>query len=275
MNPDDSLNPEDLLELFDKIISDNPYHKRIAVKPLCDYYKGLFLIIGTKFFESDKKLLMKYGLKTRWDFIKIRLKPIESCKEWDHLIYSLDDIRNKVEHNDEFIPNIKDLKKARTEISLFRKWVIDSSKEFFQNIKNLPFKDRFYSEFEWAEREAEAVLHEFGEDPYISFELDSRWNDLSILKEVMEKRLLKVDRIKEIEYEDLNNLLQIKGLISYFRGKEDMLLHLNICPKCGGKIISTNTPFGGTPDDPEPDGVYYRVGCENCDYYLDDDTIYT
>ena len=274
MNNTKTHKPEDLLKLFDKIISENPYHRRVSVKPICDYYKGLLLIIGTKFFESDKKLLMKYGMKTRWDFIKIRLKPIVSCKEWDHIIYTLDDIRNKVEHNDDFSPNINDLQNFRAEISKFQKWIVDSGKDFFKKSKNLTFKDRFHSEFEWVIREAEALLHEFGDEPYISFKLDTRWSNISILKDTMKERLMQVDKIKEIEYDDLSNLLQLKELISLFRGREDMVLHLNRCPKCGGNIINTTQHFGGTRDDPEPDGFYYRVGCEKCDYYLDDGTEY-
>lgn len=274
MNDKDQYSPDDLLILFDKIISDNPYYRRVAVKPLCDYYKALLLKIAVTYFECDKKLMMNHGLLTRWNFIKIRLQTeVKDCDQWDDIFTKLNEYRNQVEHGDEIFPKKKELKDLRDKIPEFQKWIITNSRQFFKKIKNLSFKDRFYSEYEWIIREADALLHEFGDDPHISFEFDSRWNNVSVLKDAMKEKLTQVDKIKEIEYDDLNNLLQLKELISLFRGREDMLLHQSRCPKCGGKITSTNTSFGGTPDDPEPDGIYYRVGCEKCDYYLDSDTI--
>lgn len=72
---------------------------------------------------------------------------------------------------------------------------------------------------------------------------------------------------------NLEKLIQIAKIISDFKGKEEILLRYSICPKCGGKVRETQRRFGGTEDDPMPDGVYLRVGCEKCDYELHSETI--
>ena len=101
------------------------------------------------------------------------------------------------------------------------------------------------------------------------------YTELSKLKE----KLLNIKK-KGIEGV-ITNLSDLKIIIESIEKKERIdgekwaMVGRNICPKCGSKIKQTQTNFGGNEDDPEPDGIYYRVGCEKCDFYLEEDTIYT
>ena len=139
---------------------------------------------------------------------------------------------------------------------------------------NLSFKDQFYIEIKNAIREADALHSEFGNDPFISFDYDSRWDDMISLSEEMRKKLPTRNQSKQLTNEELINFIRLKELIAYFDGKQDMMLYKNLCPVCGNRITTQNHSIGGTREDPEPDAIYYRVGCEKCNYYLDDDTIY-
>jgi len=266
--------PEDLLLLYDKIISNNPYHIRCSVKPIYDYYKGLLLSIGETFCHIDRKTLIKYGLKVRWDFIKVKLQSVDSCEEWDKIIYPLDENRHRVEHNDNYIPDKKILDKIRRESSNYKKWLEKTGSEYFKISKNFTFKESFYQNLKIYVKECEMLVEKFGKEPYISYLLEDVWEQIPVQLDQLHKRLEKLNKLKEITPSDLENLLILVKIISKFEAREDILLKHYICPKCGGEIVEDNIPFGSSPEDTEPNGIYYRVGCNKCDYYIDSDTIY-
>lgn len=129
-------------------------------------------------------------------------------------------------------------------------------------------------------REAEWIIQEYGEKPPYaakpdySAELEEYpYQQLSELVQALQERLKNIAKLEDIERTDLEKLIQVVKLVSHFRGKEGVLLRYSVCPKCGGKIKETQRYFGGTCDDPEPDGLHYRVGCEKCDYELNSETI--
>lgn len=263
---------EDLLSHFDNTISDNPLLIRCAVTPLYEYYNKLLFEIGKNFCEFDEKLLIKYGLKTRWSFISFKLQKIEDCSYGRKIITKLDFERNEVGHNDKHIPNINDLKKIRKKSSDFKKWVIDIGKKYQEKNKNFTFKEKFYDDYFFTIKDGDSLIREFENNPYISFEYENLWNELRNTVRKLYSPIIKFNKLEDIKKSDLDNLLFMTKLIWRFKGREDMILHLNRCPKCGGKIIETSREFGGTIDDPEPDGFHYRVGCEKCDYYIDKGT---
>ena len=79
----------------------------------------------------------------------------------------------------------------------------------------------------------------------------------------------------ELKKSDLDNLLFITRLVARFQGRDDMLVHLNRCPKCGGNIRQTSHTIGyKSYDSDEPTGEKYRIGCDKCNYTLDEDTVY-
>ena len=80
-------------------------------------------------------------------------------------------------------------------------------------------------------------------------------------------------KLENIERLDLERLVQLVKTISYFRGKEAVLLKHSVCPKCGGITKETDEYLGGTYDDPEPRGMHVRIGCEKCNYELCNETI--
>lgn len=264
----------DLLQHFDNHVKKTKHSRRASVSYLWDAYMKLLFVVGVKLCDLYEESLDSVHLARRWRQIRKPLSVIGNPDDWNYLITKLDGVRNRVNHNSEFVPKLDELNQIREKAPDFKKWIIKTGKDFFKKNKNLTLNEKFYSEYEWAIREAEVHLNTFGDNPYISFEFDTRWDEMKNLKNTMKERLIKTDRIKEIQKDDLSYLLNLKELISIFSGREDMVLHLNRCPKCGEKIINTTQYFGGTRDDPEPDGFHYRVGCEKCDYFLDDGTEY-
>ncbi|OGM10732.1 hypothetical protein A2Z22_00750 [Candidatus Woesebacteria bacterium RBG_16_34_12] len=87
----------------------------------------------------------------------------------------------------------------------------------------------------------------------------------------MQDRLKKIEKLDDIERTDLEKLIQLVKIVYNFKGKEEILLKYSVCPKCGDKIKETQQYIGGSAED-EPAGVYYRVGCQKCDYLIHDET---
>jgi uncharacterized protein with PIN domain len=90
------------------------------------------------------------------------------------------------------------------------------------------------------------------------------------LPEILEN----IKNLEDTKRSDLESLIQLVKIVNNFKGREEVLLRFSVCPKCGGKIEETEHYVGGdTEDQPEPTGVYIRVGCQKCDYLIHDDII--
>lgn len=154
------------------------------------------------------------------------------------------------------------------------------SELFPKKMRSYGFKQSFYQITNFYLREAEALFSEYGESPpYVSksdysieFE-DSSYQQLTELGNLLNDRLQKIKKLEDIERTDLEKLIQLVKIVYNFKGKEEILLRYSVCPKCGDKIKETQEYIGGgTENNPEPTGVYYRVGCQKCDYLLHDET---
>jgi len=144
--------------------------------------------------------------------------------------------------------------------------------------KNYTFKDTFYKYSEHYITEAKIILSEFGENtPYAVCDelefLEDAYQQLPILMTYL-KRRIQLSKLENIEVMDLENLIKIVKIVSNFKGNEETLMSNGICPKCGGEIKETQTYFGGgTEYQPEPDGIFIRIGCQKCDYEVYQDII--
>lgn len=99
------------------------------------------------------------------------------------------------------------------------------------------------------------------------------YEELKGFAKILEQTLVQVKGEEGVERSTLSNLITVVQIIGTSRGKEETLLTFSLCPKCRGKITETQNEFGGDECNPEPTGIFYRVGCEKCDYVVHTDTI--
>lgn len=263
------------LRIFDSLKLSDITERRMACKPLYDFFQILVKEAGVGLLGLDKNSLSVYHLKTRWENIKIHLSFIEDPKPWDSLINGMHNIRSKVEHDDYYDPEAGNLKRIRKKAPEFQEWLFRIAKEYYKKSKNLSFKQSFYRMLDYYARDAEWLISEYGEKtPHVAesdFSILSGKDSYLELKELAEasrKRLASASEIADLERSDLDNLINLVRIISKIKGKEEILLNYSVCPKCGGKIVETQHEFGGSEYDPAPTGFVYRIGCEKCDYVI-------
>jgi hypothetical protein len=269
------------LETYDDLQKEDFVSRRTASKPLYDYFQRLLLEIGVRLCDYKRERFSNFHLKTRWTEIKKAVSQIDekATNNWDNIIFLINNIREKVEHDDDYDPPIKDLEKVREKAPEFHKWVINAGKRYYQESESFSLLQSFrYRLFEY-KNYAEWILEEYGENPHIASEYgyidkfkDVTYKNLPDIIEQTEKRSKEIDNIKDITKDDFDLLIGLVEFIAEFRCRESNLISKAICPKCGGKITDTGQYVGGGSEEP-PSGVYRRVGCEKCDYILHEETI--
>lgn len=270
----------DILDTFDSIDLDTEYKKRVAVKPLYDYFQILILEVAVHLCGLNRNSMRNYHLKTRWDMIKRCLRLTEDPESWDALIYGLQKMRSSIEHNDYKLPSKVALLQTRKRAQQFKEWLLKVGKQYHKESKGFSFIQKFSVVSDWYIVQADWFLHKYGKEPPYSVKTDillpekeDTYKRLESLKNSIESRTREIDDIKDLKKEDLDNLVELVKEIERLDARENVFLQFNTCPKCGGKIVETETEFGGTPDDPMPSAITYRIGCENCDYEVVSETI--
>lgn len=267
-----------ILKTFDELKLDNIHERRMACKPLHDYFLQLIRFTGINYCDMKESFINMASLKSRWENIKNCLEYIDDPKPWDWIVDGLHRIRVQVEHHDHYDPKKEKLLKIRDEAPKFKDWILKVSMDYHLQSKNYTLIDTFHKHSVHYITEAKVILSEFGENtPYAArdeFEFfEDTYQQLPILIQYFKKRI-QLSNLENIEVADLENLIKIIKIVSNFRENEETLMSNGICPKCGGEIKETQTHFGGgTECQPEPDGIFIRVGCQKCDYELHQDTI--
>lgn len=264
----------ELLEFFDYSKKNNFYEKRIVSKSLYEYYQRVLLAVGLHLCSLNKESLRICHLKTLWNMIKPCLSYIDpNLRKWEELIYNINGIRSRIEHNLEYEPPLENLKDIRKEAPKFRDWILDVAKKYYKESKNFTFKEAFKNNLSFYIQEVELLIHEFGENLKTQnpFEKEEYENLPSLIKR-LKKKEKEISNLDDISSDDLTDLITLVKIINKFRGKEEVLLSQSICPQCGGKIKETQKETGGRYDEP-PTAVHLRVGCEKCDYTLHTETI--
>lgn len=268
-----------ILKAFDELKLDNIHKRRMACKPLHDYFLQLIRHTGINYCEIEKSFINMASLKSRWENIKYCLEYVDDPKPWDETVDAVHKIRVKVEHSDHYDPQADILLKIREEAPKFKNWLLKVSMEYKLQSKNYTFIDTFYKYSEHYITEAKMICSEFGENtPYaVRAEFDfskDTYQQIPILRNYLKKRM-QLSKLENIEVQDLENLIKLVKIVCNFRGNEESLMSNGICPKCGAEIKQTQSYFGGGKEyKPEPDGVFIRVGCQKCDYEIHQDTIY-
>lgn len=269
-----------LLEIFDRQELNDIHGRRTAYRPLYDYFLKLVTDIATTFCDLRKETLQSSQLYGRWDAIQNCLSLIDNPNTWDKLIREINDIRNKVEHKDDYDPKEESLKEIRAQVIKFEEWISRVAKEYYKKSKAFTVKEYFYIISSNYITRAESIIHEYGEKPpFIAENYSSEfevfpYQQLPELIKTLHERLKKIATLEDIERTDLEKLIQLVKIVNKLKGREEVLTHFPVCPKCGGEIKETHENLGGnTEEQPEPYGVYIRVGCQKCDYLIHDETI--
>ena len=268
-----------LLNEYDELMLKN-FNMRIVYKPLYDYFMILVKEVGIKYIGLDNNIFGPQ-LNGRWNNIEIFLKEIDSdTKTWNGYLNNLHKLRNLVEHNDCYIPSKKNLQQIRGVVPEFTKWITATGVKYYQESKNFTFIKSFYHINQNHMKNAEMLIHEYGEEPpYFDnpykIETDSGgYSQLVPLIYQIKERSNKIYSQKDIKRTDIDCLLKLVQITSFLKGREDIILMNNLCPKCGDKLKEINHYFGGNESDPQPVGVHWKYGCSNCDYYVEQDTEY-
>jgi hypothetical protein len=151
------------LTLFDSLPLNNASQRRMATKPLYDFFQILLREIGVSLLGLDKNSFAVYHLRTRWNNIKIHLSTVENPGTWDALVNEVGNIRERVEHDDYYDPNPGALKRIRKKAPEFKEWLVNAGKEYYRKSKNFTFKQSFYQLLNSYILEAEWIVREFGE----------------------------------------------------------------------------------------------------------------
>lgn len=271
---------EGVLTTFDSMNLENEHDRRVAVKPLYDYFQILILEVAVHLCGLNRNSMKNCHLKSRWDMIKSALLLIEDPTRWDELINRLQNTRSSVEHNDYEVPSKVALDDTRKQAPMFKEWVVAIGQKYLKESKGFSFIQEYFGLSRWYITQAEWTLDQYGEKPpyavrtySVSEEEKHSYGMLESLKERLNSRIPEIHYMNDLKKEDLNDLVQLIKETERLDAKETVLLHFNVCPKCGGKVGETETSVGGSIDDPMPTAVIYRVGCEKCDYELHSETI--
>jgi len=143
------------LKAFDGLQLSNVTERRMAFKPLYDFFQILLREVGVTFLSFDKNTFAVYHLKTRWRNMKAHLSIIENPMKWDWLVKRVSDIRERIEHDDYYDPDPRALQKIRREASGFKVWLVNVAREYYKRPKNLTFKQSFNRMLDSYVREAE------------------------------------------------------------------------------------------------------------------------
>jgi hypothetical protein len=205
---------------------------------------------------------------------------IEDPNQWNDLVYGLNNMRSRVEHNDYRYPSKTALSGLRSQAEEFKDWILKVGRLYHSKSERFSFAQKYSALSRWYIGEADWMLHLYGERiPYVAQRgyvpsgEEHPYEKLKSARDVLESRIREIGGIDDIKHDDLDNLVDLVREVERLKAKEEILLQQSVCPKCGGKIVQTERAVGGSPDDPMPYAVLYRVGCNKCDYELDRETI--
>jgi len=269
-----------ILHTFDSFDLDKEYQRRTSVKSIYDYFQILILEVGVHLCGLNRNSLKHCHLKTRWDMVKSCLELIEDLKRWDDLVHALHKIRSSTEHTDYEVPSKTALLQIRQRTPEFMDWILRVGKQYYGESEGFTFIQKYSLLSRWYIGQADWMIHLFGDEtPYcVEREIvlpgeEHPYKRLKPLRDALESRNREIGGVDDLTQDDLSNLVELVKVIERLDARESVLLQKNVCPKCGGKIVSTQREVGGSPDDPQPYAVICRIGCENCDYVVDSETI--
>ena len=274
-------NLQEIVTILDSLNLDEKYQRRVAAKLLYDYFQMLTLEVAVNHCDLTRASISNRDLGARWKIVTDRLRLVEDPKQWDRSIEELSNMRDRVEHIDYEYPKKSSLERIRGVAPDFANWIIKAGKEYYKKSSGWSFIQKFVLVSQSYIAQAEWMLHMYGEEPPYSTKSDIvlpgedlPYKGLATLKNNLDIRTRELDKTEKLKNEDIDNLVDLIREVERLDAKESILLTLNICPKCGGKVVETQENITNENlEDPEVYAINYRIGCEKCDYVLESETI--
>jgi len=268
-----------ILASFDSIDLDDEYKRRLAVKPLYDYFQRILLEVGNQLCGLYRNSLRNCHLGARWAAVKGALETIEDASKWDKLVSTIHNERMSSEHNDYSSPPKQALLDVRKQAVEFANWTLNIGQKCHEKSKGFTFIQEYAAISRWYVGEAERIVTELGEAPpfcvkedYYLVGAENSYSRLKTLNDAVGSRSLSVRSVDELTKEDLGSLIDLIRVVERVDASENVVLSQSKCPKCGGNIGETQKYVGGSEEE-EPHAIFYRVGCDKCDYVFDTKTI--
>ncbi|MCL4336105.1 MAG: hypothetical protein M1344_02600 [Candidatus Thermoplasmatota archaeon] len=282
MDSDPNRLNKDSISFIQNLNPGNNYAEaRIYIKTLYELYQRTILEALSKALPSSLGSIQSKDLKKRFEELtflmniaRIEKAPIE---KWRPRIICLHEERNKIEHNDLYVPGLSKftpLEKMLKELDDFREYLSGFCVEYDSKFLTLDLNSKI-------QLVGEALFNDLA----IKLERTTleKNSDAAIAKRVFttDYILMELEQIDDLikiimwpifqNYEKLSGLIMLVGAIYYLESRETAYISMEICPKCGGKIEDT-AKYGGIGED-GPSYVHQRVGCNSCEYTLNDETI--
>jgi hypothetical protein len=265
-----------VLLAFDSMDLQTGYNRRVAVKPLYDYYQAIVLEVSVHFCGFDRNSVKNQHLKTRWTLLKVALSAVDDPRKWDLLIGQIQNARESVEHGDYEVPATDALKQVRKQATELKEWLMSAGRSYFEASKGFSFVQEYSVLSHWYIGLANSIIDTYGENqPYFIDIADeySEYKLLNSVKQRLEERDKQIQTVADLEKDDLKDLIRLIKIVEHVEAKESAFLRFSKCPKCGGNIVENEASVGENAEDSEPSTVLYRVGCEKCDYTVHEETI--
>lgn len=265
---------EEFLKTFDSLEKDSLILRRLAYKPLYEFFKKIVFSVGVNLCYLHERTFKNLHLKPIWVDLKLRLFQIDSqLDEWNMLIKKIDKIRQGVEHNSDYDVNQNSLQDIRNKAPEFRTWILNTGREYYKKSKDFTFKEILYSQLTYHLLEIKVLVEEYGEAPHLLSHLNKEeYSQVPELINKVKSIKRKVSNLQDMTFQDFLDFLRLVQIIAKFRVIEENLLSKSICPKCSNKITQTPKYISGKYDEP-PTVMQYRIGCESCDYTIYEDTV--
>lgn len=265
-----------ILEAFDSFELNDIYLRRAACIPLYDYFQNIVFDVGVEYCSVPSDTLIPCQLKTRWNIVARLLSHIQEPPEkWDNLVKEVANVRNCVAHNDDCDPGSTKLQDIRNQADDFYKWFFGVAEQYYVESSEFSLAFLFHRTSMDYITQAENMIEEYGKNTPFSANLgysNGAYGDIytSIheLKDALTDGLKELSKAKDLDKSHFEILIQLVETISLFRGREEALLRIYICPKCGSKIETTQEQF---PKGQEPTVVHIRTGCSKCDFVYNED----
>jgi hypothetical protein len=281
VNSDTERLKNDSIDLIRKLDPhENLAESRIYLKIIYELYQRTLLSALSKTYHSAHDVIQGKDLKKRYgdltilmDIAKIDKFPLE---KWRDTINELYNERNKIEHNDLYIPSLNrftPLNKALTELNDFERYLAGFCIDYDRKFSTLDLNSKI-----------ELVKKALFTDLAVKLERTSQESGngqvgtkKTFTSDYILRELESIDGLIKIlawpifeNYSTLSELLTLVGALYYLDGRESAYISMEVCPRCAGKI-ETATKYGGNSED-GPIYVNARVGCSECDYTLNDET---
>jgi len=271
---------------FDNLVKEDhdEFTNRFCYEILYDFIWEI-LVEAAQVCKIDKSKLEYSNLRRTWGELRSRLSSVTTHKEsiiWDKLINDISSFRHKYAH---FIiskvePTIDELKKWRDDSTNFLSWFRRIIPKYIEKLPSFQAALTLYQSLDEYFFRVKDIIADYGEEdiPHLMegvYLFDQfKYQDLQSIFKTLKSKIGEIDDITNLPLDVFQELVKFIEFVGLFSGREYSYLESSKCPKCGDKIGETQHYLGGGSEwDPEPSAVYYKVGCEKCDYTVHEETI--